>query len=788
MAGDQDNKHEQKLQAVLLADSFLCTFRPITLDKSSPKVLCPLNNVTLLDYSIEFLAGAGVEELYVFCVSGGEAVEAYLEKSTWTSSIKVKCVKDSSVTNAGDALRELDKRNLIQSDPFILMTGDVVTNVNIVPALEKHKLRHKKDSSAIMTVLMKEVGGWSVSQDRNGGGDTYKASALRSLNDDLIVALNTANPAGDRILSYDSNPGNTGSTSLPTSFFASNAQIELRNDMMDTGIYICSPDVLARFSDEFDYLHISKFIANSVAEEEEGLQSKIYASILKSNEYAARIHDFRTYHAVSTDLLKRWCYPIVPDNLPSGYDKLYRYDLQRHMMYIEQKNKAKIGRGAVVKGPGIIGSYSRVEHKCSITRTVIGKSCDIGKNSTIIDSHLWDSVVVEDGATISKSILCNDSVIKKGAVVPKGCIIGRGCVIGEGVILPEFTRVTLFQDANDDDEFDDFDENSFSSSSSDESLGDGSSNSEIKNSIDVATDHLIVGKDGLGRVWNPTYDAFGAIEDASDFDSDDEEEATKKSKELVVTQSIGFDPTTLLHMRMQRQTQDDCLSDEEDGDDEDLDASDNFDDGFGSTNQNLDEDGFLITGRQAGVDVIKELKLICLDHENSSPIENLRIELNSFKFSQNASFGECVTGAMLAIFERLNMTSDFTAAKLVSTFKSELSHWGELLEKLCFSIEEEKSVILAIETAATSGGTVGEVLSRESSFRFILQTLYSEEIVSEEAVLSWAATCREEGDTESPRGQLFLQRPTQEFLEWLEQDSDSESGSDSDSGSGSDSD
>jgi len=162
-----DNKHEQKLQAVLLADSFLYTFQPITLDKSSPKVLCPLNNVTMLDYSIEFLAGAGVEELFVFCVTGGEAVEAYLEKSTWTSSIKVKCVKDSSVTNAGDALRELDKQNLIQSDPFILMSGDVVTNVDIVPALEQHKIRHKKDSSAIMTVLMKEVGGWSVSQDNN---------------------------------------------------------------------------------------------------------------------------------------------------------------------------------------------------------------------------------------------------------------------------------------------------------------------------------------------------------------------------------------------------------------------------------------------------------------------------------------------------------------------------------------------------------------------------------------------------------------------------------------------
>ena len=133
-----DSKHEQKLQAVLLADSFSSTFRPITLDKTQPKALCPLNNVTMLDYSIEFLAGAGVEELFVFCVGGAETVEEYVKDNanTRTSSIKVTCVRDPHCTNAGDALRELDKRNLVQSDPFILMSGDVVTNVDIVPALD----------------------------------------------------------------------------------------------------------------------------------------------------------------------------------------------------------------------------------------------------------------------------------------------------------------------------------------------------------------------------------------------------------------------------------------------------------------------------------------------------------------------------------------------------------------------------------------------------------------------------------------------------------------------------
>ena len=365
-----DSKHEQKLQAVILADSFTSTFRPVTLDKTQPKVLCPLNNVTMLDYSIEFLAGAGVEELFVFCVHGAETVEQYVQNSTWTSSIKVTCVKDSNCTNAGDALRELDKRNLVQSDPFILMSGDVVTNVDIVPALAAHKARHKKDNSAIMTMLLKRVGGWDVTESTGDDAEeVVRASPLRSLGDDLVVGIDPHDQ--NRILLFDSDP-NKATLPLPTSFFSSHRQIDVRTDMLDTGIDICSPDVLARFSDEFDYRDIRRqFVANSCAEEEEGLQNRIYAHILGPSEYAARIHDPRTYAAVSSDLLRRWCYPVVPDNLPSGYEKRYRYVLQRRYVYREANHPAKIGRSSKVVGPGMVGSRCRIGEGCIIKVSAI---------------------------------------------------------------------------------------------------------------------------------------------------------------------------------------------------------------------------------------------------------------------------------------------------------------------------------------------------------------------------------------------------------------------------------
>jgi len=367
--GRDDNSEREVLQAVLLADSFTSTFRPITLSPSTPRVLCPLNNVSLLDYSIEWLAGAGVEELIVVCVSGHAAVSAHIEnrkrQTTSTSSssrnghntasasskstiggMKMECISDPNCSNAGDALRELDRRGLIRSDPFLLLHGgDVVTNVDIGPALALHKARKKKDPSAMMTVLLKPIAPSFLSSSYGSKSSSSSCQSLiRSTLEDLVVGIDMSMNDPNRILLFDSHP-RRHSLSVPCSFFASHSNITLRSDLLDVGIDICSPDVLARFSDEFDYRHVRKqFLSNSVAEEEEGLQNKIYAHLLSQQDYAARVQDFRTYHTISQDLLRRWCYPVVPDNIPSGYERKFRYVLNRHYVYKEVKASMKGSR------------------------------------------------------------------------------------------------------------------------------------------------------------------------------------------------------------------------------------------------------------------------------------------------------------------------------------------------------------------------------------------------------------------------------------------------------------
>mmetsp|Transcript_36007 Transcript_36007/g.84062 ORF Transcript_36007/g.84062 Transcript_36007/m.84062 type:complete len:239 (-) Transcript_36007:118-834(-) len=185
-----------------------------------------------------------------------------------------------------------------------------------------------------------------------------------------------------------------------------------------------------------------------------------------------------------------------------------------------------------------------------------------------------------------------------------------------------------------------------------------------------------------------------------------------------------------------------------------------------------------VIGRPQGVDVVKELKSICLDHEEGSSTENLAIELNSFKFSQNASYADVVGGVVQAIFTRMQLEVGTSPGALVSRLRKQLDDWSPILQKFSQDLNDEVAIVKSVEGAAL--GDIDEatmtVLSKQPAFRFVLQTLHDAELVQEEALLVWAGERRMERGTndDSARMTLFEQQPTQDFLEWLEESSEEE--------------
>ncbi|CAI8009449.1 Probable translation initiation factor eIF-2B subunit epsilon [Geodia barretti] len=80
MSSDRVEAAEDAIQAVVIADSFNYRFLPVTIEQ--PRALLPLVNRPLIDYTVEFLAVAGVQEIFVYCCTRAEAVRAHLERLT----------------------------------------------------------------------------------------------------------------------------------------------------------------------------------------------------------------------------------------------------------------------------------------------------------------------------------------------------------------------------------------------------------------------------------------------------------------------------------------------------------------------------------------------------------------------------------------------------------------------------------------------------------------------------------------------------------------------------------
>ncbi|KAM2892581.1 hypothetical protein COP2_010721 [Malus domestica] len=369
------------LQAILLADSFTTKFRPITLER--PKVLLPLVNVPMINYTLAWLESAGVEEVFVFCCAHSKQVIDYLESSEWFAqpNFTVTTIESHNSVSAGDALRLIYERNVIHGD-FVLISGDTLSNMSLT------QITH---------------------QSRLG-------------NDELFMATD---PNTKQLLYYEDKEDHTkGSIYLDKLLIADNPSITLHNDKQDCYIDICSPEVLSLFTDNFDYQHLRRhFVKGLLVDDIMGY--KIFTHEIHSS-YAARIDNFRSYDTVSKDIIQRWTYPLVPDVKFFGSSSI---KLERQGMY----------------RASVIGSGTKIGNNTKISNSVIGEGCSIGSNVSIEGSYIWDNATIEDGCKLRHAIVCDGVIMRSGAVLEPGVVLSFKVVIGQKFNVLSYSKVSLLQ-------------------------------------------------------------------------------------------------------------------------------------------------------------------------------------------------------------------------------------------------------------------------------------------------------------------------------------------------------
>ena len=307
----------------------------------------------------------------------------------------------SNVTSAGDAMREMDALGVIKSD-FVLVPGDVVSNLSLAPLIAAHKARKEADRDAVLTTVMARV------------PTSHRA---RRAGDAKFVALSGET---GRLIMYDEvhKADWEHKVRIPMPTLMEADRLEVHADLYDTHIDVCTPDFLALCSDNFDWQDVRRDMIPGVLGQFEYLGKTIYTHVL-AREYAARVHDPHTYDAVSRDIIQRWTYPLVPDSnlLPEC-----TYRCNAHCVYKE--NGVTLARSATLDGACVVGAGVAIGERSTVEASVLGRGCQIGAGATVVGSYLWENVVVEDGASLNGCICADGVVVGKGAIVPPGCFRG----------------------------------------------------------------------------------------------------------------------------------------------------------------------------------------------------------------------------------------------------------------------------------------------------------------------------------------------------------------------------
>ncbi|XP_034709636.1 translation initiation factor eIF-2B subunit epsilon [Vitis riparia] len=708
------------LQAILLADSFAQKFRPITLER--PKVLLPLVNVPMIDYTLAWLESAGIEEVFVFCCAHSKQVINYLENSHWVSlpHFEVTTIESHNSVSAGDALRLIYERHVIHGD-FVLITGDTVSNMSLTQALQEHKDRRKKDNNAVMTMVIKRSKPSPITHQSRLGTD------------ELFMAID---PHTKQLLYYEDKADHLkGTLSLEKMLLADNPSISLHNDKQDCYIDICSPEVLSIFTDNFDYQHLRRhFIKGLLVDDIMGY--KIFTHEIHSN-YAARIDNFRSYDTISKDIIQRWTYPLVPDVQFLGN---YAAKLERQGMYrasdIGQSRSAQIGPFS------IIGNGTNIGDNTKISYSVIGERCTIGSNVSIEGSYIWDNVTIEDGCVLKHAIVCNDVIMKSGAVLEPGVILSFKVVIGQEFVVPAYSKVSLLQQPTKQD--------------SDEELEYADHNSGVEEipSITSTVDKLngvLTCKLPETEAWSTSEVGSGGVGYIWSICEGGHEEEWRHS----------VAPTPADKLTEVMQATDDDLELTTQGSNVLLPSGELVPD----SNSNISEDDDNEDSRDDSVYFEKEVEATFLRavHENVKE-DHVILEVNSLRLSYNMTSADCAGALFYSVMKLALETPCNSNSELLKNVASVITRWQKLIKSYLQSMDEEIEVILKFEEMCLESAKEFSAL-----FAQILHILYEKDILQEDAILKWAS--EKEGAEESDR--VFVKQ-SEKFIQWLNEASEEE--------------
>ncbi|GJQ19734.1 MAG: phosphoglucomutase [Bacteroidia bacterium] len=346
------------MKAVVMAGGFGTRLRPLTCN--IPKPMVPMVNRPMMEHIVTLLKSHNITDLIATLFYQPEIISSYFgDGNKWGVRITYKKAEADlgtagSVRNTGEFL----------DDRFLVISGDVLTDFDLTAAIRFHQTRKSKAT---------------------------------------IVLTRVTNPLQFGVVL-------TRDDGRISRFLEKPSWGEVFSDTINTGIYILERDVLDLIpeGEEFDF---SKNLFPLMLE----LELPLYGYV--ASGYWKDIGNLHEYQDAHFDTL-RGIVKLTVDGKTRG--------------------RVTVGEGSRVEtdprhlsGTVIIGRNSRIHADAVIANSVIGDDCEVFPGAFIANSVIWHGTQVGAKAQLSSDVVGSKCIIGDEASIGENVFLGDQCIIGK---------------------------------------------------------------------------------------------------------------------------------------------------------------------------------------------------------------------------------------------------------------------------------------------------------------------------------------------------------------------
>jgi len=350
--------------------------RPLTLVR--PKPMIPLANKPIIEYTVDRLSKFGFKDIIMTLNYMSTNIKNYFKDGS-EFGVNINYSVEKWPLGTGGSVKKAEK---YIDDTFMVVSGDVLTEVNFKDVLKFHK-----EKGALATMVLTEV------EDPSHFG---------------IAVMDNDN----KIKEYLEKPS-------PEDAFS---------NVANTGIYIFEPEIFDFFKKEGE-IDFSNDIFPEIIKNDAGIYGYVF------DGYWNDIGRPETF--------KQATYDILDQKIEQDFYKSKIEESVGKIGDIWVGENVSINKKARIEGPVVIGNNCTIEKGCKISKgSVLGDNVSIGRDVKIDGAIILSDSIIEDNSYLNGCIVDTKCLIDKNTVLEDGVIAGSLVEIGKNSIVRSSRSIT----------------------------------------------------------------------------------------------------------------------------------------------------------------------------------------------------------------------------------------------------------------------------------------------------------------------------------------------------------